>query len=155
MALKEKKIYPKWLVTIKNNKVVFQDRETFDRHLIPMEGKQKHLIIKDIVKERSRQEEKYYRAVVVTMVAEAMDIPAHEAHELLKKMFLSVEEKSSAGYRYTRIQSTTELSDKAYRAYWGECIKWASLPTLEDGIGPDSGLEMYIPLPNETDWENY
>ncbi len=155
MTLSEKKIQPKWKVKIHDGRVVFNDREAFDRFLIPMEGKEKDLIIKDIVKERSRQEEKYYRAVVVNMVAEEMGIEADEAHNQLKRLFLTIEESTPAGYRYHRVQSTTELSDRAYREYWGRCVAWAALPTKDSGLAQDSGLNLYIPLPNETDYENY
>lgn len=138
---------------IHDNKVVFQDRDSFNKHLIPYEGKAMQLIVKHVVKERSRQEEKFYHAVVVRMVAEAMDISDQEAHEFLKKMFLTVEDKSPAGYRYTHVLSTTDLSDRAYREYWEKCIKWAAQPTL-DGLTFDSGLGLYIPMPNEVDYEN-
>lgn len=154
MALKEKKFYPKWPVEIHDGKVVFLDQEAFDKHLARFEGKRKVIILKDEVKDLSRQEEKFYHAVPKIMIAEAMDVSDDEAHEFLKGMFLKIEERSTAGYRYTRILSTTELSDKAYRAYWEQCIKWAALPTLEDGLGPDSGLGLYIPYPNEVDYEN-
>ncbi len=155
MALKEKKIYPKWEAEIKDQTVVFKNRDAFDTHLIPFEGKQVHVIVKDISKDRSRQEEKFYHAVVVRMVAEEMFITDQESHEFLKAMFLKVEEKTPGGYRYTRILSTTELSDKAYRRYWEDCIRWAALPTLEDGLGPKSGLSLYIPMPNEVDYDDY
>ena len=86
------------------------------------------------------------------MVAEAMDIADQEAHELLKKLFLTIEETSPHGFRYTRILSTTELSDKAYRDYWEKCVRWAAQPTLEDGLSVNSGLELSIPMPNEVDY---
>lgn len=154
-TLREKKIYPKWEAEVKGNKVVFKDRETFDTHLVPYEGKPVHVIVKDVSKDRSRQEEKFYHAVVVRMVAEEMFITDEEAHQFLKKMFLTIEEKTKGGYRYTRVLSTTELSDKAYRKYWGDCIKWAAQPTLEDGLNAQSGLSLYIPDPNSVDYENY
>ena len=153
MSLKEHKIYPKWKIKIIDGKVVFQNRESFDKHLIPYEGKDMELIVKHVVKDRSRQEEKFYHAVVVRMVAEAMDIADQEAHEFLKKLFLTVEEMSPTGFRYTRVMSTTELSDKAYREYWEKCIKWAALPPAEDGLSVESGIELYIPYPNEVDYE--
>lgn len=153
MSLKEKKIYPAWDVTITGGKVVFDDREGFDRYLIAFEGKKKKLIIKDVSKDRSRQEEKFYHAVVVRYVAEAMDISDQEAHEFLKKMFLSIEERSPAGFRYMRVMSTTELSDKAYSDYWKRIQRWAVLPTLDDGLGPESGLGLYIPDPNEVEYD--
>ena len=154
MGLKEHKIYPKWRVKITDGKVVFKSRESFDRHLVPYEGKEMDLIVKHIVKDRSRQEEKFYHAVVVRMVAEAMDIADQEAHELLKKLFLTIEEESPMGFRYTRVMSTTELSDKAYREYWEKCIRWAAQTTEEDGLSVNSGLELSIPYPNEVDYQD-
>ncbi len=120
-----------------------------------MEGKTMHVIVKDIAKDRSRQEEKYYHAVVVRMVAEAMDIADQEAHELLKKMFLTVEEKTSTGFRFRRVLSTTDLSDKAYRNYWENIIRWAAQPTDDEGLGPSSGLGLSIPYPNEMDYDHF
>lgn len=57
--------------------------------------------------------------------------------------------------RDVRVLSTTELSDIAYRDYWGKCVQWAVLPTKDEGLGVDSGLGLYIRLPNEVDFENY
>ena len=150
--MKEKHIYPRFDVQILNNRVVFEDREAFDEHLVPYEGKKMSLILKRRVKDRSRQEEKFYHAVVVRMIAEEMDITREDAHAFLRGLFLKVEEQHEK-YRYTRVMSTTELSDEAYREYWEQCIRWASLPTKEEGLGPDSGLNLYIPYPNEVEYE--
>lgn len=151
--MKEAHIYPKFPVTITGGSVVFEDREAFDTHLIPYEGKEMDIILKRRVKERSRQEEKFYHSVVVKMVAEAMDITREETHKFLAGMFLTIEEESN-GFRYTRVMSTTELSDDAYREYWKQCILWAALPTKDNGLSQDSGLNLYIPYPNEVDYEN-
>lgn len=155
MSLSEKKFYPKWEVKVIGNKVVFKDRPGFDNHLIPLDGKDMHLVLKDISKERSRQEEKFYRGVVVPMIADEMCIPQQEAHEIMAKLFLTIEEQSPVGYRFERVQSTTELSDKAYREYWNQCIRWASLSATGEGLTVNSGLSLYIPMPREVDYSNY
>ena len=157
-TLKDKTIYPAWDCGVVNNKVVIKEREAFDKHLIPYEGKENlQLVLKRKIKSRSRQEEKFYHAVVVRMVAAHMDITDQEAHDLLKKLWLKTEERVKLPdgriVRYERTGSTTELGDKAYREYWEMCIRWAALPTKEDGLGPDSGLGLYIPYPNEADWD--
>ncbi len=156
MSKKENKFWPKWPVKIaEDGKVLFHDKEAWERFKIPFRGKDMDLILKHRVKERSRQEEKYYWAVVVRMVAEEMGIGRQEAHELMANLFLSVEEKTPAGFRYKRVISTTELSDKRYDEYvFKECIPWAARPTEDDGLSEDSGLALYIPLPNEVDYEN-
>jgi hypothetical protein len=158
--LKDRTIYPAWDCGVFNNKVVIKDRQAFDKHLIPFEGKDNlQLIIKRKVKGRSRQEEKFYHAVVVRMIAAHMDITDQEAHDFLKNLWLKkeVRQKLQDGrvVRYERTGSTTELGDKAYREYWQTCIKWAALPTKDEGLGPDSGLGLVIPYPNEVWYDEY
>lgn len=155
--LKDKQIVPAWDCGVINNEVVIKDREAFDRHLIPYEGMENlQLVLKKKVKPRSRQEEKFYRAVVVVKVAEALSITEDEAHEILKHLFLREEERSvlpdGKVIRYMRTMSTTELGDRAYRKFWEDVIRWAALPTLDEGLATSSGLGIYIPYPNEADW---
>jgi len=155
---KENQIYPKWKVGVVNNLLIFQNQEAFDQHLIPYEGNlELELILRPIRKDRSRQEEKYYHAVVVKLVAEAMEITRPEAHDFLKGMWLKVEESKELPdgrtIRWERIKSTTELSDKEYREYWKQIQQWAALPTQDHGLAHDSGLELYIPDPNEVDYD--
>jgi len=83
-----------------------------------------------------------------------MDLDPEKTHVFLKSMFLRVEE-SSGTYRYKRVLSTTELSQEAYQEYWKRVQRWASLPTLQGGLSFDSGLDLYIPDPNEVDYDNY
>jgi hypothetical protein len=157
--LKDKVIYPAWEVAIVQNKVVFKQREAFDQHLIPLEGKENLVLtIKRKVKPRSRNVEEYYHAVVVRMIAAEMGVFDQEAHEMLKDLFLKEEKRGELPggkeYRYKRTGSTTELGDAAYMEYvFRTVIPWAALPTKPEGLGPDSGLGLYIPLPNEADWD--
>lgn len=154
----DKTIYPAFDCAVYGGKVVLKDKQAFDNHLVPFEGKDNlQLILKRKVKSRSRQEEKFYHAVVVRMVAQAMSIVDQEAHEFLKRMFLKTEERVVVSdgrvVRYERVQSTTELGDRAYREYWEGIIRWAIQPTKMDGLAPDSGLGLYIPMPNEAEWD--
>lgn len=145
-----KKIYPKFIALIRNGELKVENRESLAQYIATYkDGTKMELVVKPWRKGRSRQEEKYYHAVVVRMIAEAMDIQDQEAHEFLKSMFLKVEEKTKGGVRFERVKSTTELSDKEYREFWEQCVRWAALPTLEGGLNYNSGLELYIPYPNE------
>jgi len=155
MALKERKIWPKWHGKAKAGTLVFNDPEAVQKHLLVMDDKELDITIKPHTKMRSRQEEKFYHAVVVRMVAEAMDILDQEAHEFLKNSFLRLEAITSTGVRYHRVLSTTELSSGAYRDYWETCIKWAALPTLPQGLSINSGLALVIPYPNEVDYQDW
>ncbi len=157
----ETRIYPKWKIQIKSlGQIVFQDEDGFNAHLVPLESDEKwyDLVIKPESKSRSRQEEKYYHAVVCKMIGEAMSITAHEAHQFLSKMFLTIVERKTMAdgriVRYERTRSTTELDNKQYDSYiFDDCVRWAAKPTLEDGLGVDSGIELYIPLPNEVEYD--
>lgn len=154
------RIYPKWKIQILPMKgVVFQDEDGFNGHLIPLESEEKfyELVIKPVTKSRSRQEEKYYHAVVCKMIAEAMSSTVQEAHEFLTKLFLTIVERKVINGKVIRIQrtrSTTELDDKQYDEYiFKDVVPWAALPTLEDGLNINSGLELFIPLPNEVEYD--
>lgn len=156
MKLKERKIHPKWKAQA-NGGILYVEREAdFRDYLLSLQGKDLQVVVKKYVKSRSRQEEKFYHAVVVRMVAEAMSIDDNEAHYFLKSLFLTEEVRAGNGkYRFKRTLSTTELDDKSYREYWEKCIRWAALPTNPAGLSEQSGLELYIPYPNECEWENY
>jgi hypothetical protein len=155
MALKEKKFYPIFKAKAWKGNLVFEKKDDLRQYLYGIDEKRVDVVIKKEVKHRSRQEEKYYHGVIVGMVAEAMSIENQQAHEFLKSLFLRVEEKTPSGFRMERILSTVELSDASYREYWGKCQRWASLPTLDEGLGLDSGLSLFIPSPNEVDYSNY
>jgi len=155
MALKEKKFFPIFKAKSSKGWLVFEDSEEVAKYLFSVQDKRLDVVIKPEVKHRSRQEEKYYHGVVVSMVAEAMGIEKQQAHEFLKSLFLKVEEKTPSGFRMERILSTVELSDASYREFWQKCQRWASLPTLDGGLSLDSGLELFIPDPNSVNYENY
>lgn len=156
--LKDRSVVPAWECRIVNGKVIIRDREDFDKYVLPFEGKENmQLILKKKVKSRSRKEEKYYHAVPVKFVAEEMNITREEAHEFLKNMFLKSEERivtdDGKVIRYERTLSTTELGDQAYREYWNKVVQWAALPTEDGGLSPTSGLGLFIPMPNEAEWD--
>ena len=156
MSKRDSKFWPKWNVKIsKDGETVFAEPERWNEFKIPFYGKDMCLILKQRTKDRSRLEERYYWGVVVRMVAEEMGVTRQEAHEVMAGLFLKVEEKSPWGVRYARILSTTELTDKRYHEYiFDECVRWAALPTAEDGLSQASGLGLFIPLPNEISYEN-
>jgi len=156
MTKKEPHYVPRWAVRVeKDGKVIFIDPEGWKAYKRSYGGREGDIILKDKVKDRSRHEEKYYYGVVVKAVAEKMDIGRKEAHEFMAGMFLTVEKKSPTGFRYTKVLSTTELGDKRYHKYiFDECLPWAALPTKDTGLAEDSGLGLYIPKPNEVDYED-
>ncbi len=158
---KDIRVYPKWKVKILPIEgIVFEDEDSFNEYLTVLMNPDKRydLVIKPESKSRSRSEERYYRGVVCKMVGEAMSIEPHEAHEFMAKMFLTIVERkvlaTGAVVRYERTRSSTELDDKQYDSYiFNSCIPWAALPTQDDGLSATSGLGLYIPLPNEVEYD--
>ena len=160
MKLKERKVYPKFTATQYAGRLIIENNNSFNAYLVSLGNKQLDVIVKPKTKDRSTQENKYYYGVVVRSIAEFMCIDDHEAHEFLKGLFLTTtEQKEIADGKtiiYERVLSITELSDVAFREYWKKCVNWAALPTDEEtGLNITSGLGLYIPLPNEVDFENW
>lgn len=157
MSLKESKATPKWAVRLdEKGRIAFYDTPGWQKYKAQFHGKDAELILKKKVKSRSRQEERYYWGVVVERVSEALGTSRDAAHELMAGLFLRIEETSPAGIRYNKVMSTTELGDERYDRYiFKECVPWASTPTDEEtGLTQESGLGLFIPLPNEVDYEN-
>lgn len=157
MSLHERKIYPKFVAQYKDGKLRIENSEEFFRYLIVFADRPFHLVPKKIHKERSRQEEKFYRGYILPAIAESMAIPEDEVHAMLAAMFLTEECRTDSGYRYTRVLSTTELSDIAYRQYWERVILWAAQPTNEEegGLNQSSGIGLPLKYPNEIDFESF
>lgn len=157
MSKKEAKTWPKWPVQIDHKgRIAFRNPADWEAFKVPFYGQEMDIILKKRVKDRSRQEERYYYGVVVPYVAEAMGVSREAAHDFMAELFLKVEEKTTSGIRYERVMSTTELGDARYDQYvFKECVPWAARPTDEDtGLTQESGLSLWIPLPNECDYEN-
>jgi len=156
---KKNRIYPIWPAGVtEEGRLVINHPKEFRAHLVPYHGNlDMEIIIRPARKHRSRKEEKYYHGVVCVLVGQELGITAAEAHEFLKAMFLKVEESvelpGKKKIRYERVRSTTELDDERYHRYiFDEILPWASLPTRDEGLGPDSGLELEIPLPEKVEY---
>jgi len=154
-----KHIYPVFKAEIDaQGKMVIINRERMGQFIRRYPGKTMGVTIKPYRKPRGRQEEKYYHAVPKMLVAEAMDLEPEEAHAFLCKLFLTIEEMkiiNGKEVRYTRVRGSSELDSVQYSDFNRSIRMWASLPTGDNGLNQTSGLELYIPEPNEADYENY
>lgn len=154
-----KHIYPVFKGEVDDKgKMTILRKKKMAEYIARYAGKTLGVTIKPYKKPRGRQEEKYYHAVPKMMVAEAMDLEPEDAHAFLCKLFLTVEEMkviNGKEVRYTRVRSSTELDSKQYSEWNRKIRMWASLPTGDHGLNQTSGLELYIPEPNEADYEDY
>ena len=153
-----KHIYPVFRAKVDaSGRVLIEDREAFDNYARQYcEKENMSIILKPYRKQRSRQEEKYYHAVTKMMIAEALGMYPEEAHTFLCNLLLTIEESkviNGKTVRFKRTRSTTELDNVEYQDFWKRANQWASLPTQDGGLDIDSGLGLYIPDPNEADWE--
>lgn len=89
------------------------------------------LIVKPIGKKRSTSQNRYYRGIVVPMIAAAMtdslgeDVDEDEAHELLKRKFnLRMIETSNGSVKIPG--STTRLNTVEFMEYVEKCRNWAN-----------------------------
>lgn len=139
-------IYPEFNIEIKNNKVVFEKREAFDRHLVPWEGKKAKLTIKRRYKKRSSGQDDeegnqngYFHAVIVRMISDKTGELDYVIKNLLKDMFLRSEKVINGKvYEYTR--DTSDLDTIEFEKLCEKCRVWAW-----------HELELRIPLPNEVE----
>jgi len=121
----------------REGKISLQDKSGFQRLLEKYEGREIVLTLKPASTIRTNAENRYYRGVIVRMVAEEMKILPDEAHDYLKGLFLKVGVEVR-GKRYEIIRSTTALSIPEFEDYCEDCRMWAA-----------SELNVVIPLPNE------
>ena len=114
--------------------------ETPHRYLVylsGLEGKRVEVVVRKQKSQRSIQQNKYYWAVVVEILANHCGYEPEEMHEALKVKFLSDHSEDDKGL--IRIGSTAKLTTDGFVKYIDRIIRWAS------------GFGVFIPDPNQTD----
>lgn len=138
-----KNIHPKFNGSIRAGKLKVDQPEQFEAYLFTMPEKVE-VIVRPITRNTSRSNEqnKYYWAVVIKLISEEQGSSAEEVHEILKQQFLSKE--ISMGGRVFNVPkySTTELTTAQFEEFLSNVRQWASI-----------NLGVYIPLPNEIDYQ--
>ncbi len=108
----------------------------YHKWLSTLDGQAVEIVVRKKRKQRSIQENRYYRGVVVPFFAEFTGYDNEEAHLALRQRFLS----TTDDHGFMRIRSTTELSTIEFEEYMTKCRK------LGDELG------FYVPAPNEIDY---
>ncbi len=109
----------------------------FIKYISKFEDREIQIIIDLKRKGRSLDENAYYWAVPVRMLADEMGLLDGQIHEMLKLMFLKVG-FTYKGKRYEVARSTTQLSTREFEDYMERIRMWAG-----------QELGCYIPLPGE------
>ena len=131
--------------TVENGRLKITDRrQEFGLYLSKFEKKPVEVIVRKPVKIRSNQQNRYYRGVIVKLIADEMgEIDTELVHNILRYEFLKLR-VNFRGKSYIALRSTTSLETLEMEEYLEKCRIWAS----EQFEG------FRIPLPNEVDFEN-
>lgn len=138
------KIIPVWYGEVDGRGQIVYDRAPELRQYLAKIATHQNRGVQVVIKKRKRQRSKnqndYYWAVIVDMVAEAMGITPKQANEFLKSEFLTVGIERN-GKRWEVTRSSSDLSTVEFEEYCQNCRMWAS-----------AELGIYIPEPNEAEW---
>ena len=135
-------IVPKFKGIVKKGKVELDEIAKYKQHLCLLENKDVSLVVKPWEKQRSNQENRYYWGVVVKLISDHTGYTPDETHEAIKFKFLRVPSDDIDLDGFDTVKSTTELTTVEFELLMVEIREWA---------GCDLGV--YIPEPNEVEWE--
>lgn len=118
---------------VKGGKLYFNDRSSFDSHVASLEGVVE-IIVRRPRKQRSKQENSYYWAVIIKIVSKETGALPEDVHYEFKRRFLRI----GGTDLFPVLKSTTELTTLEAEDFYSQCRMFAA-----------SELGIQIPLPNE------
>lgn len=123
---------------VKGGKFVAERPDLCKSMFYPYEGKKVKITVTEFKKTRSNYQNKYLHGVCYKMIADYTGHSSDEVHDEMRGMFL----RKRSNYFKSVLGSTRKLSTVEFEEYTENIRRWASM-----------GLNLYIPLPNETDLE--
>lgn len=127
-----------------DGKIVHADIPKLKHHLKRMEGMEVRIQIEKKPKQRrirSTEQNGYYWAEPIAVLADHTGHTEQEIHDSLKAMFLT-EEVDINGHKFNVVKSTTSLNTVEFEEYMQKIRMWASID-----------LGVYIRLPNEVGYD--
>jgi len=106
------------------------------KHLCLLEGKDCEFIARKKTKEKSNKQNKYFRAVVVDLIAKHCGYTNEKAFGVLQLKFFKYTDEN--GLEYIKSTKLTEWNTVDWEAKMSEIRQWAS-----------EFLNLYIPKPRE------
>jgi hypothetical protein len=131
------KITPKFSGTAKSGKVVYDNKESFDRYLMTLEGKKVNIVVAEFKKNRSLNQNRYYWGVVIKVLSDETGYEKEEMHTYLADKFLGFY-TDVYGKTLKVIPTTSSLKTMEFEEYLSKIRIFAS-----------KELSIYIPDPNE------
>ena len=121
-----------------NGEIHWKNRQQIINYQRSLSDGNYEITIKEEEKRVSVQQHRYYRGVVVPIIAEEYgEYNLEETHQFLASMFLQYTHENGTVF----VRSTTSLSTKEMTDYVEKCRHFAS-----------TELETYIPDPNEVEY---
>jgi hypothetical protein len=127
------KITPVFYGETKDGKLVLEKPERYQTYIKSIGNRKVVMVLKTPKKPRSLNQNDYYWAVVVQMIADETGFTPDEAHEAIKWLFL----RKQLGNIFT-VRSTSILNTIEFENYVEQVRIWAQ-----------TELNIKIPLPNE------
>ncbi len=118
---------PLFGIDVQNGKVKMDSPQEFRWYLSGIKGRY-NLKLEKPKKKISTLEHRYYRGVIVPIVAEEIGVDVDVAHKLLKSMFLKLiiwKEIEGKQIKFEYVKSTANLSTIEAETYYEECRRWA------------------------------
>jgi len=132
-------INPVFFASIQKGKLLFNNQEGFDKHLLRLNDKSVEVVVRIPRKDRSTPENDYYWGCPVSLISEHTGYTPEETHEFLKLKFLS-KIIVMAGKDERIPRSSTELSTLEWEKWMTEIREWAA-----------QELNLVIPEPNQVE----
>jgi len=129
---------PKLTGTVKHGKLIPENPEAHRVLLSRHEGKRVHYTIKRFTHSKSNNQNRYYRGVVVPILADYWGYTEDEAHSAIGLVHFMVYPERGIPY----VKSTQ--NDSWTTAEWEEKIEKIRIWAMNE-------FSVYIPLPNEVD----
>lgn len=128
---------PVFYTTITDGKMATHNRDKLLDYIATRPDGNYEIILRKPRKPRSTAENNYYFGVVVYMISQETGFSTQEAHEAMKWLFLKKQVN-----KLTTVRSTADLSTVEMEEYLANVRQFAA-----------QELNIYIPLPNEVDYE--
>ena len=119
---------------VEGGKLLKYDVERFQKYLAENEGKYVYFTVSEDKPQRSNPQNRYYRGVVVPIIADFMGESTDYVHGILAHMFLKVIDDRG----FERVRSTADLNTTEFEQYTENCRRFGM-----------AEFGLHIPLPNE------
>ncbi len=120
---------------VKDGKLFLDNRESFDKYVAGLNGRVM-IEVKKWRKQRTLNQNAFYWAVVIEMLAYELGYSQDEAHEAMKWQFLKIEIDGKP----STVRSTHDLTTIEFMEYINKIKEWAF-----------NFLNLIIPDPNEVE----